>query len=522
MSDYFKKHTLVTGTLLLTAAGFLSRILGFFYRIFLSRVIGAEGLGIYQMIFPVYGICLSLCAGSIQTAVSRHTAAHPKQANRALLAGFSISFPLSLLLAAFLIRGADLIAEKILLHPECAGLIPIFGLAIPFSSVHACICGWFYGKEKVRIPAAAQLAEQLIRITAVFFFAGVCQKNNIPVTVHLAAAGLLLGEAGSALLLLLIWLTGFKKADKKAAPSKRPAPVPGKTRTSSLASLQSALLVLALPLMANRLVLNFLQSAEAVLIPARLSVFGLSDSQAVSLYGILTGMAMPFVLFPSAVVNSLAVLLLPSIARHQSSGDLSGIRRNLAVAFRYSLYMGILCVGIFSAFGRRLGTEVFKEPQAGSFIMVLAWLCPFLYLATTAGSVLNGLGKTHVTFLHNLASLLLRLSFIYWGIPRYGIQALLWGMLAGELLLAFLHLRSLSRALSFSPDVWESVVKPVFCLAVSLWTGRLFPERLPFLPEESAFFQTAAHIGIICIVYGLLLLFFHRKRAPYSSNSTVT
>ena len=154
--------------------------------------------------------------------------------------------------------------------------------------------------------------------------------------------------------------------------------------------------------------------------------------------------------------------------------------------------------------------------------MVLAWLCPFLYLATTAGSVLNGLGKTHVTFLHNLASLLLRLSFIYWGIPRYGIQALLWGMLAGELLLAFLHLRSLSRALSFSPDVWESVVKPVFCLAVSLWTGRLFPERLPLLPEGSAFFQTAGHIGIICISYGLLLLFFHRKRAPYSSNSTVT
>ena len=164
--------------------------------------------------------------------------------------------------------------------------------------------------------------------------------------------------------------------------------------------------------MANRLVLNFLQSAEAVLIPARLSVFGLSDSQAVSLYGILTGMAIPFVLFPSAVVNSLAVLLLPSIARHQSSGDLSGIRRNLAVAFRYSLYMGILCVGIFSVFGRRLGAEVFKEPQAGSFILVLAWLCPFLYLATTAGSVLNALGKTHVTFLHNLASLLLRLSFI--------------------------------------------------------------------------------------------------------------
>ena len=93
MSDYFKKHTLITGALLLTAAGFLSRILGFFYRIFLSRVIGAEGLGIYQMIFPVYGICLSLCAGSIQTAVSRHTAAHPNRRTGRSSPVFPFPFP---------------------------------------------------------------------------------------------------------------------------------------------------------------------------------------------------------------------------------------------------------------------------------------------------------------------------------------------------------------------------------------------------------------------------------------------
>ena len=79
-----KTHPLITGTLLLTAAGLLSRVLGFFYRIFLSRTIGAEGLGIYQMIFPVYGIFFSLCAGSIQTAISRFTAADPCEADAAL------------------------------------------------------------------------------------------------------------------------------------------------------------------------------------------------------------------------------------------------------------------------------------------------------------------------------------------------------------------------------------------------------------------------------------------------------
>ena len=79
MTDFFKKHTLITGTLLLTMTGFLTRFLGFFYRIFLSRTIGAEGLGSYNMVHPIFGICFALCAGSIQTAVSRFVAANTEK-----------------------------------------------------------------------------------------------------------------------------------------------------------------------------------------------------------------------------------------------------------------------------------------------------------------------------------------------------------------------------------------------------------------------------------------------------------
>ena len=76
MTDFFKKHTLITGALVLTVTGFATRVLGFFYRIFLSRTIGAEGLGLYNMVHPIYGICFALCAGSIQTAISRFVAAN--------------------------------------------------------------------------------------------------------------------------------------------------------------------------------------------------------------------------------------------------------------------------------------------------------------------------------------------------------------------------------------------------------------------------------------------------------------
>ena len=521
MPSSHKTHPLITGTILLTAAGLLSRVLGFFYRIFLSRTIGAEGLGIYQMIFPVYGIFFSLCAGSIQTAISRFTAADPEHAKRTLFSGFCLSFAMSLA-AAFVIRRFSVpLAAHILMEPRCAPLLSVMAFAIPCTSVHACICGYYYGKEKVSVPAAAQLFEQMIRIFTVFLLASVCIEKNIPITVSLAVFGLVAGEAGSALFVLIFFLLfhEFHGNSNNTYRANRSS-TQNSERTNladNLFSPMAALLALAAPLMANRLVLNLLQSAETIMIPERLTVYGLTRSQAVSTYGTLTGMAMPFVLFPSALVNSLAVVLLPATARHQSAGNDSGIADGISMSFRYSLYLGIFCIGVFTVFGETLGLQIFKSQDAGSFIQILAWLCPFLYLATSSGSILNGLGKTKLTFFHHLASLLVRIAFVWFGIPQFGIRACLWGMLASEILLALLHILALRRIVSCDWNAWIFIGKPVFCLLCALWIFRLFPEDLPIPADFPEFFRTAAQVLILSTVYLLFLLFFHRKQDPTAS-----
>ena len=498
MPSSHKAHPLITGTLLLTTAGLLARILGFFYRIFLSRTIGAEGLGIYQMIFPVYGIFFSLCAGSIQTAISRFIAADPDHAKRTLLSGFSISFTLSLAAALMIRHFSEPLAEHILLEPRCAPLLSVMAFAIPCTSIHACICGYYYGKEKVSVPAASQLLEQMIRIFTVFLLVSVCIEKQIPVTVSLAVFGLVAGEAGSALFVLIFFLL-FHEFHENTGRSYSVGP---------------ALLALAAPLMANRLVLNLLQSTETIMIPERLTVYGLTRSQAVRTYGTLTGMAMPFVLFPSALVNSLAVVLLPVTARHQSAGNDSGIADGISMSFRYSLYLGIFCIGVFTVFGEALGLQIFKSQDAGSFIQILAWLCPFLYLATSSGSILNGLGKTKLTFFHHLISLLVRIAFVWFGIPEFGIRACLWGMLASEILLALLHVLALRRIVPCDWNAWILIGKPVFCLLCALWIFRLFPEDLPIPAGLPDFFRTAAQILLLSTMYLLFLLLFHRKQSP--------
>lgn len=494
-----KKRAFLTGTLLLTAAGFLCRLLGFFYRIFLSRTIGAEGLGIYNMVHPVYGICFALCGGSIQTALSQYIAAHESQGRRVFRTGLCISMALSGILAFLICRYPDWIASRILMEPRCAPYLPVMGLSLPFASFHACANGYCYGAQKSRVPAFSQVAEQVVRMSLVFLIAGKWTAEGREITVQLAVYGHLIGEIGAASFNLLC-LGLFPPQERNT----------GRAEDSSCLM---PLMALALPLMGNRLILNFLAGAEAVWIPNRLQMSGLSDAEAFSVYGILTGMALPFILFPSAITNSIAVLLLPSVAKDQAESRTESISGSVSMALRYSLYMGILCIGIFVLFGLPLGISVFKEEEAGRCMQILAWLCPFLYLAATMGSILNGLGCTRTTFLQSAAAMLLRLGFVVAAIPLFGIYGYLCGMLVSEMFLALAHLWSLKRRIPFTWNAWDMIAKPAFFLFLAIGIHYFIAG---FLPTPSGtmplFLKTAGQILLLSSCYGVLLLYAHILR----------
>lgn len=502
-----RKYALLTGTLLLTSTGLITRVLGFFYRIFLSRTIGAEGLGVFNMVHPVFGICFALCAGSIQTAISRSVAANVRKGRSIFRTGLIISVAISIILAYGIIRFKDFLAVNVLMEPRCAPLLTFLAVSVPCSAVHACINGYYYGMQRPHVPAFAQIMEQSVRIGAVFLIADIMIQSGMEITVQLAVMGHLIGEIASTLYSIMAY---------QFFPPKMPA---GFTAAvSSFHETAPVLMHLALPLMGNRLVLNILSSAEAILIPSRLQMSGLSSSAALSVYGVLTGMAFPFILFPSAIFNSLAVLLLPTVAQAQSEGNERRIGAAISMSLRYCLYVGILCIGIFTLFGNDLGVSVFKDNTAGTYMTILAWLCPFLYLVTTMGSILNGLGRTSVTFLQNAAALMVRLCFVLFGIPKFGILAYLVGALVSELLLATMHVFTLRRKVDFVWNAWDMIVKPaaLMVLAIGIYFAA-FAVADPFngLP---LFIKTAIHIAILSCFYLVLLLGAHILKKEKTEN----
>ena len=192
------KKAFLTGTLLLTSTGLICRVLGFFYRIFMSRTIGAEGLGLYNMVHPLFSICFALCAGSIQTALSQYIAAHPSKGRAAFKTGLAIALALSFVLAWAISANASFLSGHVLMELRCTPFLPIMAFSVPFAALHACINGYYYGAQKSRIPAFSQVAEQVIRMGAVFLIASIWMEEGGPITVSLAVYGHLIGEMASA------------------------------------------------------------------------------------------------------------------------------------------------------------------------------------------------------------------------------------------------------------------------------------------------------------------------------------
>ncbi len=440
-----KSHPLIFGTVILTVTGFLTRIIGFFYRIYLSRLFGEEGMGIYQLTGPVLSLSFSLTAAGYQTAISKlvaeQAALEKRPSFRPLAVGLSLSLPLSAACCLAVYRLADPIATLLLQEPRTAGMLRILAFSIPFSAVHACANGYFYGIKKAGIPSASQLLEQAVRVGCVYIISSSCLAAGKTPSVSVAVLGLTVGEFFSMLVSAGAAWQHYHRIHKD-----RRLPVSGSRKIlGSSGTLYRQLLSMALPLTANRIILNLLQSVESVSIPARLRLYGFDNVTALSVYGVLTGMAMPFIFFPNALTSAVAVLLLPMISESYALGDINAVKKYSVKTVKYCGLMGFACLCIFVLFGQWAGSTLFDSPLAGYFIATLGFICPFLYLDTTLSSILQGLGMAGHIFAMNVICLLIRLIFVFRAVPVFGIKGYLWGLLASQLTLGVLYLLCLSR-----------------------------------------------------------------------------
>ena len=490
------KSTLLKGTITLTVTGILVKLLGFYNRIFLSNVIGAKEIGIYQLIFPVYLIVHCICCTGFELGITKFTAEEAAFGNRRnvinyLKTSFLFSFLLSLFCMGIIRSNADFFASILLRQKQCTICLQIIALSFPFISIKETILSFFYALKKTGQPAMCQFIEQCIRVLSIFFLSTVLVWFTKDAS--LAAYGLVAGEIASCML-SLCFLPNMVRYIKQITAYSKETVLPETIIIKRLLSY-------CIPLTLNRLLITLLSSVEAILIPYCLGRQLGNDSLALELYGILTGMAMSFITFPSALTNSLAMMLLPTISEAQAQKKRGLITRASTVSLHYCVLLGIFCTAVFLVFGKELGVLFFHNQTAGEFLFILSWLCPFIYIGTTFTSILNGLGKTNLTFFNNVIAILIRILSILAGIPLLGLKGYLIGLLLSYVTLCLLCVHHVKTCCPLHFSTRKALVLP----GILALLGMAFSALGKLVLVQTGyplFLSVSLAIALLTILYG--------------------
>lgn len=424
----YLSNPLITGTLFLTFAGTASRFMGFFFRIFLNDILGPVGLGLYQLTIPLMSLCLAACCNGFQTATSKLVAEHPSDQKYILSAAIFMSSVLSLIVSFLMYTNARMISLYMLGEQRCIPLVRMISFSLVPACIHSCINGYYYGLKKTAVPSITQLIEQSARIGSCYLVYIILQSENKSFLPVHSICGIAAGEFAATLFSISAAHFSISRCEVLYDHVPTPASRLFKQSCGNLA-------VLFIPMSLNYFLISFSSSVENMLIPKTLVRYGLSSSDALSLFGTLTGLSLPVLLFPGVLCSCACVLILPAISEANACGQKHHVSQTVTRSVIFGMCFGLSFTFIFFCLSDFIGNFLFGSDLCGYFIRKLCWLCPMLNISGMLCSVLHGLGMAKQVLLVNLLSCCIRISMIALLVPLNGIDAYLWALLASWIFL---------------------------------------------------------------------------------------
>ncbi len=395
-----KQKIYLTATII-TALSIAERALGFLYKIALSRFIGAEGMGIYQVALSPFVFFLTLGTGGIPVTVSRMISKSKAERSvvgeyRAVSAGFTLSLLTALPICCFfLLFGKNL--PFLFADARAFDAFKILLPGLPLASVYAVIRGYFWGNKELLSPALMEIAQESVMVAAGFFlFLYFGTPASAAQGAERAAQAVSFSYLFSFCVAVLCF---FRKNGKLVTPKKNLKPLFNAT----------------LPVTSVRASNALLNSLIAVLLPAALLKTGLSETEALKAFGVVTGMAMPVLFIPTTVIGSISLVLVPELSEDFYKRNEKRLTENLRRGLRIGLLIACWLFPFFFALGKDIGRIAFSNALAGEIIERSCLILFPMSLTVISTPMLNSMGFERKTFLHFLlgaAAMLLCVLFL--------------------------------------------------------------------------------------------------------------
>ncbi len=490
------------GAMILTLAGLMVKVIGSVNRILLSRLLGGEGIGLYQMAYPVYLLLLSVSAAGIPVAISIIVAGFLAQEDYGnvrqvfrvslrLMAAVGAVLALCLVLAAHWLVETGIIKDARAYYALVA-LTP----AIFFATILASFRGYFQGHQLMTPPAVSQIVEQFIRVVTMVVLAYVL----LPYGLEYAAAGAAFGAVPGSLTGLVVLGCFYRYYRKKwnsevsCAPGKA-APL---VRSSVLIK---RLLLLALPVSCANVLVPVTSSIDVLLVPRFLIESGFSVAQATTQFGYLAGMAQPLLLMATIPTMSLATSLVPAISEAFALKDWQRIEEKAATAMKLCCLITVpAAIGMW-VLAEPISLLLYGTRYAAAAIMHSAPAICLLGIQQVTTGMLQGMGHTQLPMVNMLLGIAAKLIAVcQLTNAEYGIAGAAWATNINFGLTAVLNILVLYHfKIKF---FWGSILK---IIAAALLMGAVALETHSVLAGFSAVTATLAAMLAAGVSYALLL-----------------
>ncbi|OAT81354.1 stage V sporulation protein B [Desulfotomaculum copahuensis] len=490
------RQSFVYGAFILLVASLFNRVIGFIYQIAMIRIIRPEGVGLFNMVYPIYVLVLVLAGAGIPVAIAKLVAEEVARKNlygayRIFTIAFWCITGSSVFLTGLLLFALPWIKQLAFPHPKVyyslLALIP----AIIIVSLCSAFRGFFQGLQQMTPTATTQVVEQIIRVTAGLVIAYLLLPRGVEYAAMGISLGVVCGELAGFLLMLFIYVQ--KRPPLTGLRLNLPAPLYVDARR---------IFQLAVPVTLTRFVSTALLSVDAILIPRRLQAAGLGLLETTATYGQLVGIAETLLFTPGIVTISLATALVPAISDALAQNDLALVRGRTEEALRLTMLAGLPTAAVFWFMPRELCAVLFGYGEAGQALAILALGGPFLYLQQTVTGVLQGLGLADRPLKNLLVASLFKIIGIYYltAVPSLTVRGTAAAISLGYMIMALLNYLDLRRSIRLRVDPGYCLGKPLAATAGMLAVMQLWREYM-FKPDS------IFHIGFFLLLGGFTYLF---------------
>ncbi len=443
------KKIFISNVFIMTGAFLAIRTVSMCFNVYISKILGAELIGLYHLIFSAFSFAVTFSLSGTSLAATRLISENRGEGKTSaiVIQCITVSIFTSCTALILLNIGAEYISLNLLCDLRCVPALKILSLGLPAMAISSVIRGCLIAENRVGAATLSQITEELVSIAVTVFllkkYIGT-QYAYMPLILGLTASEVIACAIDT---FFYIVTRGIHMTSQK---------IPYKN-----------ILQISVPVALASYLRSALVTSENILIPARLKLFGVKN--AVAEYGIVKGMSMPVMLFPTVIITSVASLLIPELAKRNAQNRKNGIKYVADNAIEYTMIFAAGTAACLFIYSKKLGECLYANQEAGLYILYLALLAIPMYLDSITDSMLKGLNEQVASLKINIIDSVLRVIFIFTVLPKFGIKGYIAILYVSEILNLAFSFDRLAKCADIHFNLIRSAILPFAAAVISAY-----------------------------------------------------